>query len=812
MNRPVFIIAALFLSGIIIGVTVPALGGWLSIAMTAVCLAVVAGALRRRELDPGSRWILLAMVPIGIWQGARDENQWLDAQRALAPIPNGEIVTMHGFLCREPQPGQWGVRLVVHPAVVEWRGESIATELPIEVSVEWENADAVDMREIAQGDVIEAEGIYSIGSDMRNPGGFDRQSWQWQRGVCGQVSVLIDDGLNVIPGDTGMTASFLRTLRGFSLWAQETLISQQGPEASALSRAMLLGDRTALDPSHRHDFLVSGLGHLFAVSGLHTGLVYLILIMALRLLHVPWRVSLLVALLALGPFAVIVGLRVSVLRAVILIAAMVMGRIIGRTVDTLSGLALAAVVLCFIDPRSLWQPGFQLSFLAAFALIVQSPAIMQRLRRHSQAWGVWDWFRAQGRRLLVLTLSLIGLQLALLPIMATHYHLWSWVTVPMNVVFVPFSFLIMVGSAFGLLMQPMLPAVAGVFGSATAGLIHLLQSAVGWVGDHPWAAVTANAWPLWLIGIWYLVLFGFASIGMAKGPDLILKRRAQLAITWLGLIAIVIYLPLTHWGRANLRITFLDVGQGDSTIIELPSGTVLLVDGGRRFPNDKGLSVVEPALRALGIGEVDLVVATHPDADHIGGLVHVVGHFPVDAVAEGDPRGASDTLRDFREAIALSGARTITLTRGMTLTEGDVRIEALNPDPDPARRPSDSNGNSIVLAIHWREADVLIMGDAEMAAERTILSHEPDLECDVLRTGHHGTRNASGVEFLDEIKPTVAVISVGRSNPYGHPHPDHLARLAEAGARTLRTDRDGAVTLETDGWTLRLTIAGGGGV
>lgn len=808
MQRPIVLLATLHLAGLVLGARAPMLGGWVAVLALSLCLATVAGALRRRELDAGSRWLFAAVLVLGVWQGARVETAWREATAALAPLGDGHAVQVRGRLAREPHRATGSVTLALFPAVLASRTASAEARLPVEVRIPEGGDQPLDLSALALGDLVEAEGFLLIARGARNPGGFDHQAWQWQRGVAGTVGVAVRDTVRITTQTPNLWGRYLRWSRGASQRLAAALGRQQGPEAAAFSRALLLGDRQALDPSDRHAFLLTGLGHLFAVSGLHTAMLFSLLLGALRLARCPWRLSLGLAAAALVPYAILVGCQPSVIRAVVMIAALVAGRLIGRTVDHLSALALAALAIGLVDPRAPWQPGFQMSFLAVLALVLHAPVLRDLLPDDAAPSGGraarWLW-----ARLALPALAVIGIHLALLPVQAEVYRLWSWIAVPTNLLLVPLSFLIQLGGVAALGLGALWPAGGDWLGWATAGLVHAMFALVRAFAAWPGAAVSISPLPWPLVALWCALLFGGPGVQRAVALDERLRRRARWALAWLALTALAIWAPLLRWqGAARMRVTFLDVGQGDATLIEMPAGPTVVVDGGRRTPVDHGLRVIEPALRARGIDALDLVVATHADADHIGGLIHLLRRFPVRAVAEGDPRGATATLAEFRDTVAASGARHLWLARGARVSDGMATITILNPDPDPARRPADTNNNSLVLALDWREAEILIMGDAEMPAERAILAAAPGLRCDVLRTGHHGSRRGTGAEFLAAVRPAAAILSVGRHNPYGHPHPDVLRRLADAHVHTLRTDALGALTLETDGWTLWLTAGG----
>ena len=267
-----------------------------------------------------------------------------------------------------------------------------------------------------------------------------------------------------------------------------------------------------------------------------------------------------------------------------------------------------------------------------------------------------------------------------------------------------------------------------------------------------------------------------------------------------------------------LRITFLDVGQGDAAVIESPSGRVAVVDGGgrpgadERAGDDPGSRVVVPFLRRRGVSAVDLLVATHADDDHAQGLIAVASRLRVrGALVSGYPGGGRRSAAYGRLLASLRGrgVPVRAAARGMTVDLGaGVRLEVLNP-PRPylaGGNGSDDNENSVVLRVVYGRARLLLTGDAGAAAEADLLRAERGrLRADLLKAGHHGSRSSSGEEFLNAVVPGVAVISAGQDSVYGHPHSEVISRLRRRHIRLFRTDRHGAIVVETDGTTLRVT-------
>lgn len=259
-------------------------------------------------------------------------------------------------------------------------------------------------------------------------------------------------------------------------------------------------------------------------------------------------------------------------------------------------------------------------------------------------------------------------------------------------------------------------------------------------------------------------------------------------------------------------MTFLDVGQGDSAVIETPSGKVVVIDGGgnpgtdEREGRDPGTRIVVPFLRSRGINSVDLLVPTHPDDDHVQGLLAVVRRLPVRAALDGGYPAASGTpMARLRQALAVRRVPVRTARRGQRIDLGDgVVLEVLHPrDPFLSGGRSDSNDNSIALRLVYRDVRVLFTADLEEAAERDVVSSGQDLSAQVLKVGHHGSRSSTTWPLLRAVNPQAAIVSCGRDNRFGHPHRAVLARLT--GIPVLRTDLQGAMTLVTDGKSIRFT-------
>ncbi|WP_309708354.1 ComEC/Rec2 family competence protein [Armatimonas sp.] len=285
------------------------------------------------------------------------------------------------------------------------------------------------------------------------------------------------------------------------------------------------------------------------------------------------------------------------------------------------------------------------------------------------------------------------------------------------------------------------------------------------------------------------------------------RRDQALALAALGILVGCQSAP------ERLRVTFLDVGQGDSAVIETPSGKVVVIDGGGvpRDPSapetgaDPGTRIVVPFLRSRGISTIDLLIATHPDDDHVQGLLAVTERLTVRTVLDsGLPATPNSPMSQLRAAWKARDITVHTARRGQSFDLGKgVRLEILHPaEPLLSGTRSDDNNNSIVARLVYGKARILFTADAEQEAEESLLKSGLDLSADVLKVGHHGSRGSTSERFLRTVEPKTAILSCGRNNRFGHPHTETLARLKTCHVQPFRTDQQGAILFETDGTQL----------
>jgi competence protein ComEC len=475
----------------------------------------------------------------------------------------------------------------------------------------------------------------------------------------------------------------------------------------------------------------------------------------------------------------------------------------------LNALAVVSAVLVAADPLSIADPAFLLTCGATLAILVGSPIAESWLRGRPLA--------AIGR----IALASAAVEALLLPVGASLFSRVTFAGLALNVLAIP---LMGVAQIAGMVVVP--ASMVWKPAAITAGFIAYL-GATGLV----WSAtlvrlVPALTWRVAPPAAAVLVLYYAGLIVAFAGWQARRERLGSLesrarrftrlggAVVWLAAGVWILWDPVSivrARGDGRLHVTFLDVGQGDSTFVVFPRGSTLLVDaGGLGFSSgfDIGDRVVAPVIRVSGHRRIDRLALTHGDPDHIGGAMSVLREFRPSEVWEGISVPRSDALTALRVAAQSQGARWANVRAGDAIRIDDVDVIARHPQPAEWERQKVRNDDSLVLDIRWRGISVLLTGDIGRESEASVaagLSSTPAAPIRVLKVPHHGSLTSSSVAFREAFRPHLAIVSAGRLNHFGHPVPEVLQRYEAIGAEILRTDRDGAVEVVTDGWTVSVS-------
>jgi competence protein ComEC len=551
--------------------------------------------------------------------------------------------------------------------------------------------------------------------------------------------------------------------------------------------------------------------HIIAISGFNIAVV-IALLDGVTGAFAPRRAAAVLTMLLIALYAALVGAGSSVVRAAIMGIAYLIGlRLMGRPTLAVAGLFGAATLMTLAQPQAIWDVGFQLSFAATLGLMLYGGRWTRRLERGASVLAP----RARRRVAGPLTEGVIvtlAAQVLTLPLILFHFGRLSLVSLPANVLVLPAQPGVMAAGGLTLALGLILPAagrvaglVAWLFLSYTVGAVQLLSR------------VPAASTPLSLSFPGLVTVYAtIAGLTLLASTDAT-RRRALLernpvarkggaVLAGLGLVILLLAAWIMTRPDGRLHVAFLDVGQGDAIFIQTPSGRQALIDGGR-YPS----VVLDELGRQMPFWDrsIDLIFATHPDEDHVAGLVSVVERFDAQRLITNGAAPADDPA--FAALLTAAGERSVPIHSArageVILLDDGVRLEILHAGASDAR-----NDASLVARLTYGEVSLLLTGDAEAAAEAVLLQSGWGLEALILKAGHHGANTSSGEAFLAAVSPSIIVISVGRDNSYGHPHPAMLSRAEATGATIMRTDEAGTLEVETDGkrtwWSSERQILG----
>jgi competence protein ComEC len=649
--------------------------------------------------------------------------------------------------------------------------------------------------DLLAGDTVRASVRLGSGGSFRNFGSFSYGRYLQTLGIHRRGSTktarLVERASAAPAGSVRARVSRVR--RGIQTELERRFPAPDGLDISppgAVLEALLLGEDGRLDEPTVENLQQTGLYHLFAISGGHIAIINLLLFSLFRFVRMSRRA----ASLALGVFLVFYTVLVegspSVLRATLMTLAFLGGRLLWKDVHVLNTIAASAFVLLLINPTSLFDIGFQLTYAATLTIILFTPPLVRRLPRLPL-------------RISELAGMSVAASLGAVPIIARNFNRIAFSSLLLNFPAIPLVGLIMgVGYAF-LPFAAVLPGAAALPAAGLRALVGLFALVSHSLDAFPFLSVRVPTPPAWLLWAYYLTL----GLGLAR-PRFRLQRPVALG-AFLAFAALLIVAPFRR-SSPDLRITLIDVGQGESVLVEFPGRRTMLIDGGglAGSPFDVGEKVVSPVLWRKGIRRVDHLVLTHAHPDHLDGLVAVARNFAVGEFSEGPPAPRQGTYGELLRALKPRTARR-RAGRGTGFAAGAVSVEILHPPPaaEDIAPAAASNERSVVMRLTIGEASVLLMGDAGPETERALLASGLDLRCDVLKAGHHGSAASTSADFLAAVRPRLVLVSAGEGNTYGFPSPAFLERCRLAGASVARTDLDGAIEVRTDGRTLAVRTA-----
>ena len=812
MKKPIISILLFYIAGIIYGRYLPLHLIHLTVLITFILIISLAFRIVNSKICsrlPTAYYLLPAFILCGAI--AINYQSITLPDNHISNLINNEKVSIEGIIYKPPEVLENKTRLYLDVESVSGKDTNGKARITL-----YRDTTSADYKDRVR---IKDVRLY-MPRNFKNPGGFDYKRYMEDHGIYVIGSISKGNKIEVLDKDKGGMLSYIyKSKERLSHFIEKNAL----PEESSILKTMVFGERSAISKEMRNIFSSTGIAHLLAVSGLHVGFVafasFLIFkkffaflfLNFYRRLFLVGAVQRFAAFFTIFPvlyYSILAGGNPATVRAAIMAVVYLLSLVLYREGDIYNTLSLAAMIILIWHPPSLFNIGFQLSFIAVLSIAYGFSRFQIKKDNNpllvAERLSLREFF-LRHRWLYNFTFSSIFATLGTLPIIAYHFNLISIIGPIVNVLAIPLSSLIVPLTLIFSILSNISEQLASLLINIPVFLTFILVEIARLFTNIPYYSIRVPTPSLLTIFMIYPLFIGILNFNRHK---------------WIkfGTISVCLFLiffwVLTHYSslvtRHSLRVTYIDVGQAECSLIQFPNGKNMLIDGGRLMDDfDAGSSIVAPYLWDIGVTKIDYVIGSHPDSDHVGGLLFILNEMPV-----------RNYFDNGQESIDLIHVKLCEIAKEknisyMALHSGDkieidnkVRVEILHPTREISNLKSQisnlkerghDNNFSIVMKITYGNFSVLFTGDIEKEAEEFMIGQGADLKSIILKAPHHGSSSSSTEEFIKAVNPEVAVFSVGYNNPFRHPNKKVLSRYKEARIKIYRTDMDGLIEIESDG-------------
>lgn len=640
------------------------------------------------------------------------------------------------------------------------------------------------------GEYFSLTGTIQKARDERNPGEFDYNNYLYHAGVSGLISLYQIDNFRVEKNSKiSSYESFKNFFHSARIKIDRAIQKLHSPPEAALLRGLLLGDYKMIDEESIENYINAGVIHVLAVSGQHVALIILIFFFIFN----RWNpyVKYVVSALGLIAFLFITGAQVSVERAVIMGLTFTGALLLCRSRNIYNILALSALIILIISPNELFSPGFQLSYSAVLSIVFIYPIIKEFIKSLHITNRIL-------RNVLLYGGVSIAAQLGTLPFTLAYFNKLSIAAIFANLAVVPLSGIIIYGGIVTLFFYPLSVWAAGIFAAANGVLCRGTEFIVDIFGGNGYSFIAIKQFSIYDAITYYASLFTFLLV--IKRFNYIIHKAGAVIVIFLTALIFMSFDNFAYWKPGELLITAVDVGQGDATLIRFPDGKSALIDAGNaniHFSN--GDKIILPLMGRLGIDSLNCLFITHLDADHFYGVFKLLEKGNIEMVFKPVPEEKDSADFKFEKYLSERKIRVKHFSEE-AIPFGGARLYFLNSNKLYSGVKTDKNNRSMLLKIVYGDNSFVFTGDAGREIEKRLAFLSPEfMKADILKAGHHGSRNSSDPDFLKVLSPARIFISCGIENKYNHPSPEVIKMYENMGIKIHRTDLSGALMFTSDG-------------
>lgn len=635
--------------------------------------------------------------------------------------------------------------------------------------------------DIRLGYKLEGHGRYEPFMTATNYGQFDRKNYE-----LGNGNLLMLDGVHII-SEKRTILIIIDYLKKINEYICDLYDKWLPEDKASIAKAMVLGDKSDIDKDLQQLYQRSGIAHIIAISGLHIAMFGGTIYHLLRKLSGSYPVAAVLGITFILTYGILTGLSGATVRAIIMLILAITADVLGRKYDGITSITMALILMIVWNVNAIGQAGFLLSFGAVTGICLIYPAIKngfgEKVIKDGLVGKVCDGL-----------LVSISVQLATVPIIMYYYYEVPIYGIVLNILVVPLMSVLLLFLA--------VLAVGGYFSSVIAGFSSFIACIILNIYEVLCKLIDKLPFHILHMGrpkkMWMLLYYAIVILIVLA---LYKKKRNYV----FGLCAIMIALFAISGIRGELLVNVFDVGQGDGIYIRTPTNDNILIDGGSSSKKNVGEYIIKNGIKYFGCDAIDYMIITHSDSDHFSGAKELLNDNGVEVRNLVLPliNNPDDEYRELQTAAINKGCNIYYISVGDEIVTGNVRFHCLNPGKLSS---ADKNQNSIVLWMKYDKFDMLFTGDIDKDVEDEILKDSYYKEqirqgnsVEVLKVAHHGSATSTSVNFVNETRAKVSVISVGENNRYGHPSKDVVKRLTNNNSRVYMTKDDGAVTISTDG-------------